>query len=122
MFVSLDLIRYTCWVKLENILDWLSHKTSRCVYNHVLSLCVLCHVIDHYATNIKLGEGGGGVTCMYQTCLFHLVGIAAVIMWTQINKADCQIEIWMIILVDWEFMSMIVMEEPKFNGINYFWI
>ena len=42
------------------------------------------------------GEGGGGegVTCMYQTCLFHL-GIAAVITVyvNKINKADCQIEI-----------------------------
>ena len=61
----------------------------------MLSLCVVCHVVDQYATNIKQGGGGGGrVTCMYQTCLFHL-GIAAVITVyvNKINKADCQIEI-----------------------------
>ena len=72
----------------------------------MLSLCVLCHVADQYATNIKLG-GGGEVTCMYQTYLFHL-NIAAVITvyMNKINKADCQIEIWMKILVDWEFIRV----------------
>ena len=66
----------------------------------MLSLCVLCPVVDQYGTNIKLGGGGGGrggggeFTCMYQTSLFHL-GIAAVITVyvNKINKADCQIEI-----------------------------
>ena len=56
----------------------------------MLSLCVLCHVVDQYMPLISnWGGGGGGLTYMYQTCLFHL-GIAAVITVyvNKINKAD----------------------------------
>ena len=78
-------------------------------------------VLDLYPTGG--GGGGGGVTYMHQTCLCHL-GIAAVIMWTKLNKADCQIEIWMKILVDWEFIRVWLSWQkyfwiPKLNGINY---
>ena len=57
MFASLDLIRNTCWVKLE------IQEHFRLVISQDqqvrLQSCV-CHVVDQYATNIKNWGGGGG--------------------------------------------------------------